>query len=122
MADHLDQLMNELRTALHDVEVALKARGAEESQALADIVAALDNRKSTDLSGVVKELRALRESKPPQVTVNVEPTPLTVHVAAPQVTFHSPSTENAQWEIRIQGKHGGPDTVATITRKATPNG
>lgn len=93
-------LINEASQALADLVEVMKKRGDNGvANAMASLADALKG--GTDMSAVVKELRALRAE--PIVNVTVQPTP---------VHFNSLLKEGGAIEMRMPAPHGGRDKVA----------
>lgn len=110
---------------LLDVVRQLIPAFAELESALADIVAALENKaNSAALLDIAAVLRTLRPTvnvvaPPANVTVDVQPTPITVEaiMPSPVVQFLPAPELSASWEVRIPGSFNSPDRLIYITRK-----
>ncbi len=113
------------------IKGVMGAMNAIES-ALADVVKHLEQLASrqdapADFSPLADALRSINltpQAIPaPAVTVNVEPTPITVEAVMPPMPpaqIHlMRDDKTAVWEIKVPGSHyGAPDRILTITRKA----
>lgn len=123
IAASLADVLAEVGQAQAGVIDAIQELGARKEQrematSLAALVSLMEKRKGTDLSGLVASIRQLRITAP-DVTVNVEPTPVQVNVQPAPVTVQvMPSKDIAcEWEIRLPGMYGAPDRTMTIRKK-----
>lgn len=101
----LQSLVKMVETHLADI-----AEGAgfdKVVSALADLIEALKDKQGVDLAPIAE---AIKNMKPPSVTVNVPAAP------AAEIRF-MPAPAGGKWEIRRPGAYGQADTVIGVIER-----
>lgn len=126
MMDDMNALMERVSSAKPSQGIEQMLSAIESTMAeIADGMSGERMAKAIEALGAAIERSAptinIPKQATPAVTVNVNPTPITVEAvmprqAAPVVNFTPPDMKNATWEVRIPGQYGANDRVMTITR------
>lgn len=108
-----EDLIADATSALEDVVAVLKERGQDDAitQALADVVGALEKRSAVDFGPIAEAIRSLRDLPPPVVQVTVKP--------AEVIVQRSALDDGATIELRMPAPAGGRDKVMLIRKLPT---
>lgn len=99
----IEELLNEASSALADIAEALD-EGVDTTaieDAIRSVAKALSERKPDDFKGIADAIRAMK-IEAPQVTVNVQPTPVHVNLPALAPVFEMPMRESTGFDVTVK--------------------
>lgn len=95
-----DDLLNEASSALAEIAEALPEGLDKLENAIKAVAKALNDRKPDDFKGIADAIRAMK-IEAPQVTVNVNPTPIQVNLPEISPVFEMPVRESSGFDVAV---------------------
>ena len=105
----IEELLDEATTALADIAEAISEGSGNKDDlvdAINSIAKALQDRKPNDFKAITDSIRAIKLESP-QVTVNVQPTPISVNLPEMTPVFEIPERVSAGWDIDLKYDYRG---------------